>query len=148
MLPDNFSPRKVLLEMKKRLLAGVEKPIPESLMAANDIGDEADQAEDERNREVSLLLTGRIKASLMAIEEALEKVEEGTYGICEECEDKIPPGRLRVMPLAKFCLLCQSRLEMEMSFEKRAEEQLRYQQLATDLTKEENGSLIESSDDR
>jgi len=138
MLRDNFSPRKVLLEMKKRLLADVEKPIPESLMVPNDIGDEADQAGDERNREVSLLLTGRIKASLMAIEEALAKMEEGTYGICEECEDEIPPGRLKVMPLAKLCLMCQSRWEMQMGLEKRAEEQLRYQQLATDLEKVEN----------
>lgn len=138
MLRDNFSPRKVLLEMKKRLLADVEKPIPESLMVPNDIGDEADQAGDERNREVSFLLTGRIKASLTAIEEALAKMEEGTYGICEECEDEIPPGRIKVMPLAKLCLMCQSRWEMEMSLEKRAEEQLRYQQLATDLEKVEN----------
>ena len=138
MLRDNFSPRKVLLEMKKRLLADVEKPILESLMIPNDMGDEADQAGDERNREVSLLITGRIKASLMAIEEALKKMEEGTYGICEECEDEIPPGRLKVMPLAKLCLMCQSRLEMEMSLEKRDEEQLRYQELATDLKKEEN----------
>ena len=138
MLRDNSSARKVLLEMKKRLLADVEKPILESLMIPNDMGDEADQAGDERNREVSLLLTGRIKASLMAIEEALEKMEEGTYGICEECEEEIPPGRLKAMPLAKLCLMCQSRLEMEMSLEKRDEEQLRYQELATDLKKEEN----------
>src|SRR3972149_1635517 len=118
MLHDNVSPRKVLLEMKMRLVADVGKAIPESLMVPNDIGDKADQAGDERNREVSLLLTGRIKASLMAIEEALEKMEEGTYGICEECEDEIPPGRLKVMPLAKLCLMCQSRLEMEMNLEK------------------------------
>jgi DnaK suppressor protein len=124
--------------MKERLLAEVGKPIPESLMIPNDIGDEADQAGDERNREVSLLLTGRMKTSLIAIEEALGKMEEGTYGICEECEDEIPAGRLKVMPLAKLCLMCQSRLEMEMSLEKRTEEQLRYRQLGTDLEKGEN----------
>jgi len=137
MLRDNFSPRKVLLDMKKGLLGDVQKLIPQSLIVKNDIGDEADQAGDERNREVSFLLTGRIKASLMAIEEALKKIERGTYGICEECEDKIEPGRLKLMPLTKLCLTCQSRLEMKMSLEERAEERLRYKELATELEKEE-----------
>ena len=108
-----------------------QKPLHQSAVATNDVGDLADQAGDERNREVSFLLNGRSKANLMAIEEALKKIEEGTYGICEECDDEIVPGRLKAMPLAKLCLACQSRLEMEMSLEKRAEEQLQYKQLAT-----------------
>ena len=130
MLRDYFNSRKVLLDMKKRLLIDAQKSLPQSSVVTNDVGDLADQAGDERNREVSFLLCGRSKASLMAIEEALKKIEEETYGICEECEDEIVPGRLKAMPLAKLCLACQSRLEMEMSLEKRAEEQLRYKQLA------------------
>jgi DnaK suppressor protein len=137
MLNDNFNLSKMLLEMKKKLLADAQKLLPQALTIKNDIGDEADQAGDERDREVSLLLTGRIKSSLMAIEEALGKIEEGTYGICEECGDKIEQGRLRVMPLTKLCLTCQSRVEVEMSLEKRAEEQLRYEQSATELEKKE-----------
>jgi DnaK suppressor protein len=137
MLRDNFNPRKVLLDMKEKLLADVQKLLPQSLIVKNDIGDEADQAGDERNHEVSLLLAGRMKSSLMAIEGALRNIEEGTYGICEECGDRVELGRLRVMPLTNLCLTCQSRLEMEMSLEKRAEEQLRYKQLATELEKEE-----------
>ena len=137
MLRDNFNPRKALLDMKKRLLVDAQKPLPQSAVATNDVGDLADQAGDERNREVSFLLNGRSKANLMAIEEALKKIEEGTYGICEECDDEIVPGRLKAMPLAKLCLACQSRLEMEMSLEKRAEEQLQYKQLATEREREE-----------
>jgi len=121
--------------MKNRLLVDAHKLFPQSSAVTNDIGDEADQAGDERNRAVSLLLAGRIKASIMAIEEALENIEKGTYGICEECGDKIELRRLRVMPLTKLCLTCQARSEMEMSLEKRAEEQLRYIQLATELGK-------------
>jgi DnaK suppressor protein len=123
--------------MNNRLLADYQKLLSQSVSVKNDIGDEADQAGDERNREVSILLTGRIKASLMAIKEALKKIEEGTYGICEECGKKIEPGRVRVMPLTKLCLTCQSRVEVEMSLEKWAEEQLRYEQLATEPKKKE-----------
>jgi len=137
MLNDNFNPRKVLLDMENRLLADAQKITPHSLIVKNDVGDESDHAGDERSREISLLLTGRIKVSLMAIEEAFEKIEEGTYGICEECENKIAPGRLRVMPLTKLCLTCQSRLEKEKSLEERVEERLRYKELTTELEKEE-----------
>jgi DnaK suppressor protein len=89
-----------------------------------------DQAGDERDRELSLLLTGRDKEKLTAINEALEKFNEGTYGICEECGEKIGAGRIKVMPLAKFCVSCQSRLEKEMSILKKTEEDLTYRGLA------------------
>ena len=137
MLKDDISPKKVLLDMKNRLLADAQKIMPHSLIVKNDVGDEADQAGDERNREVSIILAGRMKSCLMAIEEAFEKIEEGAYGICEECGEKIVPGRLRVMPLTKLCLTCQSRVEVEMSLEKRAKELLRIEQLATEPRKEE-----------
>ncbi len=115
--------RKTLLDMREKLLSGIsESPIPEALITQTDIGDIIDQAGDERDRELSLLLSGRDKEKLHAINEALEKLKEGTYGICEECGDKIGPGRIKVMPLAKYCVSCQSKLEKEMSLQKKAEE--------------------------
>jgi len=132
--------RKLLLDMRERLIAEISENLtPESLTASSDIGDLVDQAGDERDRELSLLLTGRDKEKLSAINEALEKIEEGTYGICEECGDKIGPGRLKVMPLAKYCVNCQSKLEKEMTLLKKAEEELKYRGLAytTGLEEEE-----------
>ena len=66
----------------------------------------------------------RDKEKLLAIEEALEKIREGTYGVCEECGDEIGAGRLKAMPLAKLCVTCQSRLEKEMAHQKFAEGKL------------------------
>jgi len=132
--------RRLLLDMREKLIAEISENLtPESLTASSDIGDLVDQAGDERDRELSLLLTGRDKEKLSAIDEALEKLEEGTYGICEECGDKIGPGRLKVMPLAKYCVNCQSKLEKEMTLLKKAEEELRYRGLAytTGLEEEE-----------
>ena len=123
--------RKLLMGMREKLLSDIsENALPESLIASNEIGDLVDQAGDERDRELSLLLSGRDKEKLAAIDEALEKLEEGTYGTCEECGDKIGPGRLKVMPLARLCVNCQSKMEKEVSLLRRADEDLTYRGLA------------------
>ena len=123
--------RKSLMAMRDKLIKEFsETRVPEPLLAPSNIGDLVDQAGDERDRELSLLLTGRDKEKLMAINEALEKLDEGTYGTCEECGEKIGDGRIKVMPLAKLCVSCQSRLEKEMSILKKTEEDLTYRGLA------------------
>jgi len=115
--------RKTLFSLKKKLLAeGLGKSLPEDLARPFDIGDEGDRADIERTHEVSILLSVRDKEKLQGIEVALEKLREGTYGVCEECGDEIGGGRLRVMPLAKSCVGCQSRLEKEQAHQKLAEE--------------------------
>jgi DnaK suppressor protein len=138
---ENAATRKMLLDMREKLIAEIsENLIPETLTASSDIGDVVDQAGDERDRELSLLLTGRDKEKLLAINEALEKLKESTYGICEECGDKIGSGRLKVMPLAKYCVSCQSKLEKEMTLLKKAEEDLTYRGLAYASNMEEEES--------
>ena len=57
-----------------------------------------------------LLRDGLNKESIL---EALQKIDEGTYGICEECEEEIPIGRLKAIPEAKYCVACQMALEKE-----------------------------------
>jgi DnaK suppressor protein len=116
---------KVLLGMKEKLVAeGIGKSLPADLVTSFDIGDEGDRANSEHTHEVSILLSARDKEKLIAIEEALEKIHEGTYGVCEECGDEIGPGRLKVMPLARSCVACQSRLEKEKAHQRFAEEKL------------------------
>ena len=119
------SARKTLLVMKEKLLAeGIGKSLPEDLARPFDVGDEGDRADSERTHDVSILLSARDKEKLLAIEEALEKVREGTYGICEECGEEIGGGRLKVMPLAKSCVTCQSRLEKEAAHQRSAGEKI------------------------
>jgi DnaK suppressor protein len=130
--------RKTLLDMREKLLTGIsENPIPEALATQSDIGDIIDQAGDERDRELSLLLSVRDKEKLLAINEALEKLKEGTYGICEECGERIGAGRLKVMPLAKYDVSCQAKLEKEMRLQRKAEEDLTLRGLAYSSTSEE-----------
>lgn len=128
---ENEPVRQMLLGMRGKLLSETSKTrVPETLVPSSDIGDLVDQAGDERDRELSLLLTGRDKEKLHAIDEALEKLVDGTYGICEECGEKIGAGRLRVMPLAKSCVNCQKNLEKELTLQRGVEEDSTYRGLA------------------
>jgi DnaK suppressor protein len=117
--------RKALLDMRENLLGeGLGKSLPEDLARPFDIGDEGDRADSERNHEVSILLSARDKEKLLAIDEALDKIQDKTFGDCEECGDEIGAGRLKAMPLAKLFISCQSQLEKEQAHQRFVEERL------------------------
>ena len=78
-----------------------------------DIGDILDLVSEERTRELDILLTDREKRKLLQIDDALDKIEDNTYGQCEECGTKIPRARLKVLPFAKYCVECQEKNERE-----------------------------------
>lgn len=67
----------------------------------------ADQATDNFDREFTLGLASTEQQSLNAIEAALRRIDDGTYGICEECKKVIPQKRLTAMPHARLCIKCQ-----------------------------------------
>ena len=53
------------------------------------------------------------KQELAEIEEALKRIEEGTYGICEMCDEPIQEERLKIKPYAKYCIICREIIEKE-----------------------------------
>ncbi len=53
------------------------------------------------------------KKELEEINEALKKIEEGTYGICEMCDEPIQEERLKIKPHAKYCIICREYIEKE-----------------------------------
>ncbi len=117
--------RKTLLDMREKLLGeGLGKSCPEDLARTFEIGEEGDHADAEQTHGVSVLLSVRDKEKLRAIDGALDKIQDGTYGECEECGDEIGAGRLKAMPLAKFCVSCQSQVEKEQASQKFVEERL------------------------
>jgi DnaK suppressor protein len=80
---------------------------------AQDIGDVLDSVSEERTRELDMILTDREKRKLLQIDDALDRIDDGAYGQCEECGVKIPRARLKVLPFAKFCVECQEKNERE-----------------------------------
>lgn len=73
--------------------------------------DRGDLAEAYSSRERDLALQAMEVEQLAQVEEALARLDEGTYGLCELCGEKIPPGRLEILPYATLCVTCQSQQE-------------------------------------
>ncbi|HEX8043249.1 TraR/DksA family transcriptional regulator [Candidatus Deferrimicrobium sp.] len=96
----------LVLEISRRSKASTESSV-------QDIGDILDSVSEERTRELDLILTDREKRKLAQIDDALDRIEENTYGLCEECGVKIPKARLKVLPFAIFCVECQEKNERE-----------------------------------
>ena len=91
------------------------------------ISDMYDQADDERERQFTILLCDRDRETLSQIDDALERLEEGDYGLCEECGAKISQGRLKVRPFARYCVPCKTKLEKnERYLRGQGDESMRY----------------------
>ena len=67
----------------------------------------ADMATDNFDREFTLGLAANEQQGLNMIDDALRKIEEGTYGVCENCDKPIVQKRLMAMPHAPLCIKCQ-----------------------------------------
>ncbi len=124
--------KQMLLKMKEDTLKEINKAVKSGsdLPSGEPSGDIYDQASSERDRELGLLLGDREREKLHNIEEALMKMEEGEYGICEECEEEIPIGRLKVMPFARYCVKCKADIEKQQAQTKRFEEDRAYREIA------------------
>lgn len=69
----------------------------------------ADVATDNYDREFSLGLASNDRKSLYELNDALKKVEDGTFGICEDCQRLITKIRLKAVPQARLCVKCQEK---------------------------------------
>ncbi|WP_462137027.1 TraR/DksA family transcriptional regulator [Candidatus Mycalebacterium sp.] len=100
---------KELLLMRERLLKDVSRSTQQA--TSLDVGDFYDKASDDRERILSLTFSERERNKLNQIEDALKRIDEGTYGICEMTGEKIGQDRLRVMPFARFTIEAQEEME-------------------------------------
>ncbi len=108
-----FNPRQVLLDQLASMK--VERSID-----AIEKGDEIDLATGEISRELDARISMRQHKQIKEIEEALERIKHGEYGICDECGEPIPEQRLRLFPAAKLCVKCQEEYDQ---YEKYREDQ-------------------------
>ena len=132
---------KVILEkIKEDTLHEINKSVKNGTdaVATNEPGgDIYDQASSERDRELGLLLGDREREKLHNIDEALLRIVEGEYGICEECDEDIPLGRLKAMPFTRHCVKCKSDLEKLQAQTKRFEEDRAYREIPLGSEEEE-----------
>jgi DnaK suppressor protein len=131
--------RERLLEMRRQTLREISDDLKEGREGAKDEGmDTYDLASEERDREISFILTDREREKLQAIQEALGRVDEGSYGICENCEGEIAPARLEALPFTRLCVSCQAEREKEAKAARRYEDERAYRKLSTTDVDEEN----------
>ena len=131
----------ILGQMKEDTLREIQKNLKsgaDTLAVGDPSGDIYDQASTERDRELGLLLGDREREKLHNIDEALLRIREDEYGICEECDEEIPVGRLKALPFARHCVKCKSDLEKLQAQTRRFEEDRAYREIPVG-SEEEDG---------
>lgn len=105
--------RELLSEKKRNILNKLIKDsnrFHESFKA-NGEGDLADIANDALEKYLLFDLSVGEKQELIDIENALKKIDNGSFGVCETCNKDIPRQRLQIQPFAKLCVGCQEKAE-------------------------------------
>src|SRR3972149_6414438 len=116
--PTTFRDKK-LLEIKKKLITRKESLLAEAGEALNELPgqtmfpDLGDQATAETERSFMLRLRGRERRLLKKIDEAIERIESGVFGICDKCGMEIDIRRLEVRPVTTLCIDCKIQQEEE-----------------------------------
>lgn len=113
---DAMKYEKLLLAERERLSNGIrnieESALHESVReTTGDLYSYAETGTDNFERETALNIATNESARLRDVEDALKRIDEGNYGICEGCECQIPKKRLEVFPAARYCIECKSKIE-------------------------------------
>ncbi len=107
---DRF--KQILLDMKADVthrIESIDRDIRHEGMSA----DWSEQASERENDEVLESLGNSSEQELALIKLALQRIENGTYFLCEECGKDIPPARLELLPFAVYCVDCAEKLEQQ-----------------------------------
>jgi len=109
---DRF--RKSLTDQLEKLVGNADRTLKEDMaLDSNDLPDEVDLASAEYNQSFTFRLRDRERFLLTKVQQALRKIEEGTFGICEECEEPIDPRRMKARPVTTLCIRCKEDQERE-----------------------------------
>ncbi|MBM3249245.1 MAG: hypothetical protein FJZ09_00150 [Candidatus Omnitrophica bacterium] len=112
--------KKIVLKRREEVLDSIKHSSEDTLKksqkdAAGDISGYtyhmADVATDTYDREFSLGLASNERKLLYELDDVLKKIEEGTFGICEDCKNLIAKNRLKAIPHARLCVKCQEKRE-------------------------------------
>jgi len=105
--------RAKLLEKRRQLLAQLQDELAKTsrVLTEGSGGDLLDLAQDNEGLESSYQIAEIESNAVEEIENAIERLDAGTYGVCEMCSDQIPPARLKALPSATLCVKCKERQE-------------------------------------
>ncbi|HEY6837490.1 MAG TPA: RNA polymerase-binding protein DksA [Geobacteraceae bacterium] len=98
--------RGLLLEEMRSLLEDAGKTVSEMTADTTNFPDPNDRATQESDRNFELRIRDRERKLINKIKEALERIDDGTFGICELCGEEISEGRLRARAVTTLCIDC------------------------------------------
>jgi DnaK suppressor protein len=132
--------REQLGEMKTKLLSEIDSELRAEREANKDEGmDTYDLASEERDREINFILSDRERVKIKQIDDALDRLDQGTYGVCESCGLEIAEERLQAMPFTRLCRDCQQEQEKEAKSQRRFDDERNtYRKLGSTDADEEN----------
>ena len=110
---------KKMREIKKKLIAQKKALLSEAVEALNKLPgqivfpDLGDQASAEIDRSFMLRLRGRERKLLKKIEDAIDRIEQGLFGICDKCGEAIDIKRIEARPVTTMCIECKTQQEEE-----------------------------------
>lgn len=114
--PQDIEYFKVLLSGQlEELLTRAEKKVAELIRNGDLSADVIDQASTDIDRNYTLRICDRESRLIRKIKTALAKIEDGTFGICESCDEEIGVDRLKARPVTSYCIRCKTKME---AFEK------------------------------
>ncbi len=106
--------KKKLLKQRNELLSEAEQTLNSRISTEKEsFPDPTDQAVAELDNNFLLRLRGREQKLLKKIDEAIARIDGGTYGVCESCGEQISIKRLEARPVTTLCIDCKTRQEEE-----------------------------------
>jgi DnaK suppressor protein len=103
----------LLKNMKTEILASLNERAIEGTSVETEVQDEGDIAQEASAKSVTLALAEKDKNRLVAIEQALQRISDGSYGICIDTEEEIEEKRLLANPLALRSIAAQEQFEKD-----------------------------------
>lgn len=103
--------KKLLYEQRNVLILEAQKTVSGMTDTKENFPDPTDRATLESDRNFMLRIRGRERKLILKIEEALERIEDGSFGICEKCGEDISEQRLKARPVTTQCIDCKKKEE-------------------------------------
>jgi DnaK suppressor protein len=110
--------RSLLMDQREQIMSLYEHDLKVG-QTASDEGTEdiVDRANNSYNREFMFALSDTERQILLEIDEAIERLDNGNYGTCLNCEESIPRARLKAVPWTRYCIDCQEQAEQGIAVE-------------------------------
>ena len=107
--------RRQLTHQRNEILAMYHQDVKAGQEASDEGSDDiVDRANNAYSRELLFSISDGERHTLLRIEEAIARIDAGSYGVCTNCGREIRAGRLRAMPWARYCIDCQELAEKGM----------------------------------